>query len=149
PNPGDMIEIKQPGHHHWALYMGHGYVIHVTPVGENSLPVSAGNGTVHTRKLKVKKQVLEDVARYETCGVNNKYDRSRTPRPVKEILQRAEKCIGKEVEYDVLGSSCEHFVTELRYGEAVAKQVSVTGAAAAIGGVLAGAATLVGMALSR
>ncbi|XP_032924718.1 uncharacterized protein LOC117000800 isoform X3 [Catharus ustulatus] len=127
PNPGDMVEIKQPGHHHWALYMGDGYVIHVTAVGENSLRVSTGSGTVHIRKLKVKKQLLADVARYETCCVNNKYDHYLTPCPVKEIIQRAEYWIGREWPYDVFSKHSEHFVTELRYGEAVSKQAFVDG----------------------
>ncbi|KAF4804027.1 hypothetical protein TURU_011278 [Turdus rufiventris] len=127
PNPGDMIEIKQPGHQHWALYMGDGYVIHVTPVAENSPPASADSGTVHFRKMKVKKQLLEDVARYETCCVNNKYDRYLTPCPVKRIIWRAERWIGQELPYDVFNNHSEHFVTELRYGQAVSEQVSVTG----------------------
>uniref|UniRef100_A0A8C3VAA8 LRAT domain-containing protein n=1 Tax=Catharus ustulatus TaxID=91951 RepID=A0A8C3VAA8_CATUS len=152
PNPGDMVEIKQPGHHHWALYMGDGYVIHVTAVGENSLRVSTGSGTVHIRKLKVKKQLLADVARYETCCVNNKYDHYLTPCPVKEIIQRAEYWIGREWPYDVFSKHSEHFVTELRYGEAVSKQVenAVIGGFAATAGVgLLGAVAGIAMAFQK
>lgn len=34
PQPGDLIEIDRTGYQHWALYMGDGYVINVTPVGK-------------------------------------------------------------------------------------------------------------------
>ncbi|NXF00287.1 HRSL1 enzyme, partial [Menura novaehollandiae] len=80
--------------------------------------------SVFTRKAKVKKQLLKEVVGNNKWRVNNKYDRSRTPLCVEEIIQRAELWIGKEVPYDVLGSNCEHFVTELRYGEGVSDQVS-------------------------
>ncbi|CAH2325193.1 phospholipase A and acyltransferase 4-like [Pelobates cultripes] len=30
PKNGDMIEISQPGHQHWAIYVGDGYIVHIT-----------------------------------------------------------------------------------------------------------------------
>lgn len=34
PQPGDLIEIFRPAYQHWALYLGDGYIINLTPVGE-------------------------------------------------------------------------------------------------------------------
>uniref|UniRef100_A0A8C9NJN7 LRAT domain-containing protein n=1 Tax=Serinus canaria TaxID=9135 RepID=A0A8C9NJN7_SERCA len=121
PNP-----CKNDGYQHWALYMGDGYVINVTPVAPSLL---VSTTSVFTKKAKVKKQLLKVVVENHNWRVNNKYDRSRTPFPVKEIIRRAEQWIDREVPYDVLTSNCEHFVTMLRYGEGVSEQVSGTGAA--------------------
>ncbi|NXE43198.1 PA216 protein, partial [Ptilorrhoa leucosticta] len=116
PKPGDLIEIKRPGYQHWALYVGDGYVIHLTGDGDSS-------PSFFTRRAKVKKELLTKVAGNDKCFVNNKYDRSRTPLPVKEIIQRAESWIGKEVSYRLFCYNCEHFVTELRYGRKFSTQV--------------------------
>ncbi|NWV80649.1 HRSL1 enzyme, partial [Dasyornis broadbenti] len=124
PEPGDLIEIDRPLYHHWALYLGDGYIINVTPVDEGAPSLSVSTTSIFTRRAKVKKQLLKEVVGNNKWRVNNKYDRSRTPLPVKEIIRRAERWIDKEVPYDVLGNNCEHFVTELRYGEPVSDQVS-------------------------
>ncbi|NWZ98078.1 HRSL1 enzyme, partial [Nesospiza acunhae] len=123
PQPGDLIEIDRPGYQHWALYVGDGYVINVTPVDEGAPSLLVSTTSVFTKKAKVKKQLLKVVVENHKWRVNNKYDRSRTPFPVKEIIRRAEQWIDREVPYDVLSSNCEHFVTMLRYGEGVSDQV--------------------------
>lgn len=108
--------------------------------------------SIFTRKAKVKKQLLKEVVGNDKWRVNNKYDRSRTPRPVEEIIRCAEEWIDREVPYDVIYENCEHFVTELRYGEGVSEQVrnaAAGSAAAVIGSTLLGAATLIGIALSE
>ncbi|XP_023773288.1 HRAS-like suppressor 3 [Cyanistes caeruleus] len=146
PKPGDLIEIFRPMYQHWAIYVGDGYVINVTPVDEGAPSLSVSTTSIFTRKAKVKKQLLKEVVGNNEWRVNNKHDCSRTPRPVEEIIQRAEEWVDREVPYDVLGSNCEHFVTELRYGERVSDQVTkvVIGATAAVGGIiLAGLATAV------
>ncbi|XP_014744314.1 PREDICTED: HRAS-like suppressor 3 [Sturnus vulgaris] len=122
PIPGDLIEIDRPLYQHWALYVGNGYVIHVTPVGENSPPMSAGSVTLLMKKAKVKKELLEKAAENDNWRVNNKYDHYRNPFPVEEIIRRAERQIGRIVLYRLFYKNCEHFVTELRYGEAVSEQ---------------------------
>uniref|UniRef100_A0A8C3QVA7 LRAT domain-containing protein n=1 Tax=Cyanoderma ruficeps TaxID=181631 RepID=A0A8C3QVA7_9PASS len=134
PQPGDLIEIDRPVYQHWALYVGDGYVIN-TYEGAPSLLVSTTS--IFTRKAKVKKRLLKEVVGNNKWRVNNKYDRSRTPLPVWEIIQCAERCVDREVPYDVLGSNCEHFVTELRYGEGVSGQVRVVGGfAVVVGGLI-------------
>ncbi|XP_032924730.1 phospholipase A and acyltransferase 1-like [Catharus ustulatus] len=141
PQPGDLIEINRHIYQHWALYMGDGDVIHLTPVdGGTFAPVSS-------TKAKVKKEPLNMAAdNYGWC-VNNKYDRFRTPRPVEEILRRAEEWIGRVVTYNLLFSNCEHFVTELRYGEAVSLQAEdaiLHGPVGAIARVFSGGAPILG-----
>ncbi|NXC92055.1 HRSL1 enzyme, partial [Cercotrichas coryphoeus] len=122
PQPGDLIEIFRRGYQHWALYVGNDYVIHVTDEGAQS---SSGSITsVWTSTAKVKKELLTKVAGNDKWRVNNKYDRSHAPRPVEEIIRHAESWVGREVEYDVLRSNCEHFVTKLRYGVGLCEQVS-------------------------
>uniref|UniRef100_A0A8C3XG20 LRAT domain-containing protein n=1 Tax=Cyanoderma ruficeps TaxID=181631 RepID=A0A8C3XG20_9PASS len=121
PQPGDLIAIYRPFYQHWALYVGDGYVIHVT--GPQSILGSSSSST----RAKVKKELLKDVAGNNRWRVNNKYDRYRTPLPVKEIIRRAELWVGRQVPYDLLGGNCEHFVTMLRYGVGISGQVSKAG----------------------
>ncbi|NXI18631.1 HRSL1 enzyme, partial [Irena cyanogastra] len=123
PNPGDLIEIKRPGYEHWALYLGKGYVIHVTNIVGGASSLSASSGTILTRRAKVKKELLEEVAGNNDWAVNNKYDRFRTPFPMEEIIRRAERWIDVVVLYRLFFKNCEHFVTELRYGEGLSEQV--------------------------
>ncbi|NXM25409.1 HRSL1 enzyme, partial [Oxyruncus cristatus] len=124
PEPGDLIEVKRQFYRHWALYLGDGYVLNVTPVDEGAPSLLVSTASIFTRKAKVKKQLLKEVVGDDDWEVNNKYDRSHTPLPVKEIIRRAELYIDRDVTYDVLGKNCEHFVTMLRYGEGVSDQVS-------------------------
>ncbi|XP_064522332.1 phospholipase A and acyltransferase 1-like isoform X2 [Pseudopipra pipra] len=123
--PGDLIEIKRSGYQHWALYLGDGYVVHLTSADEGIRCLSASSDPTLRKKAKVKKQLLKEVVGNNDWEVNNKYDRSRTPLPVKEIIERAESCIGMEMTYNVLWENCEHFVTMLRYGEGVSDQENI------------------------
>ncbi|NXT05954.1 HRSL1 enzyme, partial [Prunella fulvescens] len=122
PNPGDLIEVRRPGYQHWALYLGKGFVIHVTDVGSTSVS-SSSSGSVFTRMAKVKKELLKEVTKNHSWAVNNQYDHYRTPFPMEEIIRRAEPCIDKELPYRLFFKNCEHFVTMLRYGEGVSWQV--------------------------
>ncbi|NWS88755.1 HRSL1 enzyme, partial [Toxostoma redivivum] len=116
PEPGDLIEIDRRVYQHWALYMGDGYVIHLTSVDKRDL-------SEFTNFAKVKKQLLKEVVEDDEWRVNNKYDQYRNPFSVEEIIQRAKQWIDTEVPYDVISKNCEHFVTMLRYGEAFSDQV--------------------------
>ncbi|KAM3669790.1 uncharacterized protein VK521_005756 isoform 2-T2 [Ammospiza maritima maritima] len=123
PQPGDLIEIFRPFYQHWALYVGDGYVIHLTSVDDESSSLWLSSSSIGATRGKVKKQRLEEVVGKNRWRVNNKYDRKRTPRPVKEIIHDAEQWIDEEVTYDALTDNCEHFVTELRYGKGVSRQL--------------------------
>ncbi|XP_058699701.1 phospholipase A and acyltransferase 3-like isoform X1 [Poecile atricapillus] len=140
PKPGDLIEIFRPVYQHWAIYVGDGYVIHVTDEGDTSS--LASTSSISATRAKVKKQLLEKVAgKHEWC-VNNKYDRSHTPLPVEKIIQRAEELVGKVVPYNVFTKNCEHFVTKLRYGIELSDQVEQAKEAAKDGATSAAALTL-------
>uniref|UniRef100_A0A3Q0S3N4 Phospholipase A and acyltransferase 1 n=1 Tax=Amphilophus citrinellus TaxID=61819 RepID=A0A3Q0S3N4_AMPCI len=122
PQPGDLIEIFRPAYQHWALYLGDGYIINLTPVDETQAAAMSSVKSVFSRKAVVRMQLLKEVVGSDSYRVNNKYDHNHTPLPVSEIIQRAQVLIDQEVSYDLLGSNCEHFVTLLRYGEGVSEQ---------------------------
>ncbi|KAJ7410499.1 Phospholipid-metabolizing enzyme A-C1 [Willisornis vidua] len=122
PEPGDLIEIKRQMYQHWALYLGDGYVIHVTRVDEGTASLSVSSLSSVAGRAKIKKELLQEVVREDYWRINNKYDRSHPPLPAAEIIQRAELLIGMVVLYDILASNCEHFVTMLRYGKEVSSQ---------------------------
>ncbi|NWR36045.1 HRSL1 enzyme, partial [Tachuris rubrigastra] len=124
PEPGDLIEIKRPLYQHWALYLGDGYVLNVTPVDEGAPSLLVSTISIFTRKAKVKKQLLKEVVENNDWEVNNKYDLFLNPFPVKKIIKQAESYIDMEVPYDVLSKNCEHFVTMLRYGVGDSSQVN-------------------------
>ncbi|NXF13777.1 HRSL1 enzyme, partial [Smithornis capensis] len=122
--PGDLIEIKRSIYQHWALYLGDGYVIHLTTLDGDASPRFVNSPSVARKKAVARKQLLKDVVGNDYWHVNNKYDSRWTPLPVEEIIQHAESHIDQEVTYFLLGNNCEHFVTTLRYGEGFSGQVS-------------------------
>ncbi|XP_064186203.1 phospholipase A and acyltransferase 1-like isoform X3 [Anguilla rostrata] len=124
PQPGDLIEIFRPAYQHWALYLGDGYIVNLTPVDEGQATAMSSVKSVFSRKAVVRMQLLKEVVGSNSYRVNNKYDDDHTPLPVCDIIHRAQLFIGQEVSYDLLGNNCEHFVTLLRYGEGVSEQVS-------------------------
>ncbi|XP_060711449.1 phospholipase A and acyltransferase 3-like [Hemiscyllium ocellatum] len=146
PEPGDLIEIFRGAYAHWAIYVGDGYVIHLTSDGPpDSASViasssSAGYGVV-------KKERLIDVAGWNRYKVNNESDAKWNPLPVKEILKNAEAQVGKRRNYSVTTANCEHFVNELRYGKSVSYQVhhfGVLGIPAVAAAAVVGGAAVVG-----
>ncbi|NWV01752.1 HRSL1 enzyme, partial [Upupa epops] len=149
PKPGDLIEILRPAYQHWALYLGDGYVINVTPAGEGPPATFASAKSVFSRKARVRMQLLKDVVGNDTFRVNNKYDGTHDPLPVEEIIRRAESLIDTEVSYDVLGNNCEHFVTLLRYGEGVSDQANRAISTIGFVTAAAGAFSLLGLLRSR
>ncbi|KAL1023313.1 hypothetical protein UPYG_G00039070 [Umbra pygmaea] len=124
PQPGDLIEIFRPAYQHWALYLGDGYIINLTPVDECQTAAVSSVKSVFSRKAVVRMQLLKEVVGDDSYRVNNKYDDDHTPLPVNDIIERSQVLIGQEVSYDLLGSNCEHFVTLLRYGEGVSEQAT-------------------------
>ncbi|XP_008491626.2 phospholipase A and acyltransferase 1 [Calypte anna] len=149
PEPGDLIEIFRPHYQHWALYLGDGYVINVTPVDEGPSVALSSAKAVVSGKARVRMQLLKEVVGSNTYHINNKYDAKYTPLPVKDIIRRAKRFIDQEVSYDVLGNNCEHFVTMLRYGEGVSEQVDNTITALGIATVVLGAFSVMGLLWSR
>ncbi|XP_032871303.1 phospholipase A and acyltransferase 3-like [Amblyraja radiata] len=145
--PGDLIEIPRTlGYKHWAIYIGHGDVVHLTSDG--------ASGDMSTRFSRseeiavIKREPLAEVAGNDSWKVNNRSDIIWNPLPVDKIIKKAKKKIGWKVHYNVLNSNCEHFVNSLRYGIEISFQVIKTycffGAMAIINPVAAVASAAVG-----
>uniref|UniRef100_A0A8C9PJ44 LRAT domain-containing protein n=1 Tax=Spermophilus dauricus TaxID=99837 RepID=A0A8C9PJ44_SPEDA len=117
PETGDVIEIFRGAFEHWAVYVGKGYV----PV--QGLASVSGLGSVLADRAIVKKELLSVVAGGDKYRVNNKNDDKYKPLPPNEIVQQAEKMVGKYVPYSLTNSNCEHFVNTLRYGVSRSDQV--------------------------
>ncbi|XP_077772512.1 phospholipase A and acyltransferase 2-like isoform X2 [Podarcis muralis] len=85
PEPGDQIEIYRIGYQHWAIYVGDGYVVHLTSADGStgsffSIPLSAD-----ATKAMVKKEKLSYVAGMSSWKVNNKKDRKYNARPAEVV----------------------------------------------------------------
>ncbi|XP_076155256.1 phospholipase A and acyltransferase 4-like [Alosa pseudoharengus] len=98
--PGDLIEIDRVNYQHWALYIGDGYVIHLTTDGTE----------------------LSDVAAGDIWRVNNSLDKKWMPQSPDVILKIAQQLVGKKIQYRLLNYNCEHFVTNIRYGKPESRQ---------------------------
>ncbi|XP_059566345.1 phospholipase A and acyltransferase 2-like [Myotis daubentonii] len=138
PKPGDLIEIFRFGYTHWALYVGDGYVVHLTSTGDITGAALAKLMSSGTERAIVKKQLLSVVAGKDKYRVNNENDDKYSPLPPSEIVQRAEELVGQEMHYKLTSENCEHFVNELRYG--VHRSNQVIEAVLAVGLVIFGAA---------
>uniref|UniRef100_A0A8C5DSL0 LRAT domain-containing protein n=1 Tax=Gouania willdenowi TaxID=441366 RepID=A0A8C5DSL0_GOUWI len=117
-HPGDRIEFLQGIYHHWALYVGDGDVVHLTPYCKVpflslTLPLSL-----------VQKDKLSDVVGYDGWRVNNDLDKKHVPRRAEDIVTAARHAVGRELDYSVVTKNCEHFVNKLRYARGESQQVN-------------------------
>ncbi|XP_040840571.1 uncharacterized protein LOC121159475 [Ochotona curzoniae] len=119
PQPGDLIEISRLDNTHWVVYVGDGYVVHLSGSG------SSDAKSVRDSKGTVKHELLEDVVKRDKYSVNNYLDNKYRPRPVQEIIQLAKAKVGETRYYHLLLSNCEHFATELRYGRTQIQQSEI------------------------
>uniref|UniRef100_A0A8D2H9J5 LRAT domain-containing protein n=1 Tax=Urocitellus parryii TaxID=9999 RepID=A0A8D2H9J5_UROPR len=115
PKRGDLIEIFRGTFEHWAIYVGKGYVVHLTSPSKD----------FHLNKsiAIVKKELLSVVAGGNKYRVNNKNDNKYEPQPPDKIVQQAEEMVGKYIRYSLTENNCEHFVNKLRYGVSRSDQV--------------------------
>ncbi|XP_053133589.1 phospholipase A and acyltransferase 2-like isoform X2 [Hemicordylus capensis] len=118
-SPGDLIEIFRGPYKHWAVYVGHGYVVHLTSAGA---PGDSCSCSVNILRAVVKKELLQKVAKGDKYRVNNSNDTNRCPKSKEEIVQTAERMVGEEIDYSLGRSNCEHFANFLRYGTLESKQ---------------------------
>ncbi|XP_049319243.1 phospholipase A and acyltransferase 4-like [Astyanax mexicanus] len=124
PNVGDLIEFSRVIYSHWAVYVGDGYVIHLT---KNKNKPNKG---------EVKRDRLLYVAGCFRYKVNNILDYKYERKEIELILQDANSALGKNVTYNLVTHNCEHFATNLRYGKPESLQVKkVLYSALAIGSV--------------
>ncbi|XP_056657552.1 uncharacterized protein LOC100013657 isoform X9 [Monodelphis domestica] len=105
PTPGDLLEIFRTNNSCWAVYVGHGCVVHLAPPRNKK-------ATWKDMAL-VKMELLSVVAGEDKYQVNNKHDDKYQPLPPNKIVQRAFKEVGNEVFYKLIQ---EYFLTYLRYG---------------------------------
>ncbi|KAJ7322567.1 hypothetical protein JRQ81_018854 [Phrynocephalus forsythii] len=135
PQPGDLIEISRPFYQHWAVYVGNGYVVHLTPTDG-----AVGNSlaSTNTKKALVKKDRLLDACGRHQWKVNNKYDKSHPPKNVEDIVRTALSYVGEEVAYNVLSRNCEHFATLVRYDQPDSQQAFGVVTLASLSSIAAG-----------
>ncbi|XP_062282182.1 phospholipase A and acyltransferase 4-like [Scomber scombrus] len=114
PKPGDLIEIDRVLYKHWAVYIGDGYVVHLSgPDGSGGALTSSG-GSVRARITKDKLSTVVNGSDYK---VNNLHDHKWKHRPTEEIVKEALSHLNENVDYSVWKCNCEHFATWCRYGE--------------------------------
>ncbi|XP_025213505.1 HRAS-like suppressor 2 isoform X1 [Theropithecus gelada] len=147
--PGDLIEISRFGYEHWAIYVGHGYVVHLAPPSEIAGAGAASVLSALTNKAIVKKELLSAVAGSDNYRVNNKHDDKYRPLPCNKIVKRAEELVGQELPYSLTSDNCEHFVNHLRYGVSRSDQVTDAVTTASVAAGVLAAAGLVGLLLAR
>ncbi|XP_055987713.1 phospholipase A and acyltransferase 3-like [Sorex fumeus] len=123
PKPGELIEIFLGGGiQHWAVYVGDGYVVHVTDINTGLSGINLVSSVFGlSTEAVVKKELLSQVAVGKTYRVNNKYDQEYPPLP--RIVERAEKLVGRVIAYNLPERNCENFSTLLRYGVSLSEQV--------------------------
>ncbi|XP_053151300.1 phospholipase A and acyltransferase 3-like isoform X2 [Hemicordylus capensis] len=124
PKPGDLIEIFRGLYKHWAIYIGGGFVVHVTSADGIAGVCSSCSPSVPAQKAVVKKELLKDVVGPNRAWVNNVNDTKSNPRAVEEILRDAKNYLGREISYNLIMSNCEHFAKYLRYGIPESEQVT-------------------------
>uniref|UniRef100_A0A8C1EUR9 LRAT domain-containing protein n=1 Tax=Cyprinus carpio carpio TaxID=630221 RepID=A0A8C1EUR9_CYPCA len=120
--PGDLIEMSRKGYQHWVIYVGDGYVVHVVIACGHGSSGAISVTTGKDCKVTVKKEKLQDVVGNDKYSINNYLDDTYVPRPIEDILQEAERFVGKEFPYNLLLNNCEHFATLVRYGKPHSQQ---------------------------
>lgn len=68
---------------------------------------------------------LEEVVGNDSWRINNQLDDEYEPLPIGKIIACAERQVGKVIDYGLLTYNCEHWATDMRYGEPQSRQVSV------------------------
>ncbi|XP_075692932.1 phospholipase A and acyltransferase 2-like [Rhinoderma darwinii] len=146
PQPGDLIEFIRPFYQHWGIYVGDGYIVHLTDQeGQTSLSSAFGGFAV------VRKEHLENVANGCNYKINNKFDEKLTPYSPGKVVRAALQLVDQTMSYSVTSANCEHFATELRYGKGFSDQVvnAVTYTSVGVGIFAAALATIAVVARNR
>ncbi|XP_055487523.1 phospholipase A and acyltransferase 3-like [Leucoraja erinacea] len=131
---GDLIEIPRTlGYKHWAIYIGHGDVVHLTSDGASGDVSFRFSSSAEVAVIK--REPLTEVTAGDPCYVNNCSDTRFEAIPVAKIINKAKKSIGRKVHYNVLKQNCEHFVNKLRYGEKISYQAEDASLAIGVGSI--------------
>ncbi|XP_060928894.1 phospholipase A and acyltransferase 4-like [Limanda limanda] len=135
--PGDRIVIDRLVYHHWAIYIGENEVVHLVPHGGDS----SSSLELLSIRGEVKRQKLADVVGNDSYQVKNLLDKKYRARDSSVIVKEACAMVGRELSYNDDTYNCEHFATDLRYGEAESRQVRRAACPALAGLAAARAAT--------
>ncbi|XP_030236894.1 phospholipase A and acyltransferase 4-like [Gadus morhua] len=125
PQPGDLIEIFHDLYKHWAVYVGDGFVVHMTLNGSSATSSSSSgssSGAMLITKAVVKYEELKAVVGDAKWKINNLLDGKCQPRDAKIIVEEALQLVGSKPLYNLISNNCEHFATGLRYGISLSRQ---------------------------
>uniref|UniRef100_A0AAQ4QRN1 LRAT domain-containing protein n=1 Tax=Gasterosteus aculeatus aculeatus TaxID=481459 RepID=A0AAQ4QRN1_GASAC len=137
PELGDLIEIFRGTYQHWAVYVGEGFVVHLSPPSEVAGAGANRFMSVVADKAMVSKDELWSVVGDSEWNINNSLDKKYEPRRPDDIVREACAMVGHVLPYCVFSQNCEHLVNELRYGKAESRQVRKAGLMVLLGGVAA------------
>ncbi|XP_056460880.1 phospholipase A and acyltransferase 3-like [Gadus chalcogrammus] len=128
PQPGDLIEIFHGLINHWAVYVGDGFVVHLTtPNGSSATSSSisgSSSGAMSITKAVVKREPLKN-AGDSKWEINNSMDGECRPRDAEIIVAEALQLVDTEQLYNLFFNNCEHFAKGLRYGISQSKQAVI------------------------
>lgn len=117
----DIIEIKRMGFSHYAIYIGNGYVQHL------SHDYNMFKAAIETRNGQILREKLISVAGKDLCRVNNKIRSAKRrglmqqePQQIKTYLDALENAT---LDYSIFSYNCEHIVTQWKFGKAFSDQV--------------------------
>lgn len=79
--------------------------------------------SVFCEKALVKRAEFWELVGTDHWQINNTLDNQYEPRPAHVVVKEARALVGSEVPYCIFRGNCEHFATEMRYGEAQSRQV--------------------------
>jgi hypothetical protein len=117
----DIIEIKRSGYSHYALYVGDGYVQHL------SHDYNLFKTVTEKRVGALVREKLLDVTGGDLCRVNNKKRSSKkrgfVPQDPKTIKTYVDALENTKLEYSIYSYNCEHIVTQWKFGKAFSDQV--------------------------
>jgi HRAS-like suppressor 3 len=116
--PGDLLEFKRNIYSHWAVYIGHEKIIHLT--GENDempsfITVSGVLPVPRFERAQVSITNFWDCVQDSLVFRNNSLDEEFMPLPVDQILVNAFKKVS-DTSYNLIWYNCEHFAKYCRYG---------------------------------
>ncbi|TNN28397.1 Retinoic acid receptor responder protein 3 [Liparis tanakae] len=121
--PGDLIQIFRGTYQHWAVYIGEDEVVHFTAPGGNSSSSGIVSLALNNGFAQVKRQNIWKVIHGDPFEINNLFDDKYDPRDRDVIVKEACRMVGSKRKYKIATMNCEHFATELRYGQPESRQV--------------------------
>ncbi len=121
--PHDIIEIRRRGYSHYAIYVGNGYVQHL------SHEYNLFKNVYSTRNGQILREKLIDITGKDLCRINNKKKsakkRGLVPQESQQIKAYLDAWENTSIEYSIYSFNCEHIVTQWKFGNAFSDQVKL------------------------